>query len=89
MDRGVIELLGPHGLTIFFYSLSTKISKLDTGLIPTYALYFTMASLSMISVVCSQFLFDQINLIHFSKLMLVLTFSLYYLSKQLQMTKHF
>ena len=39
LDKGSIELIGPYGLEKGLISLSSKISKLDTGVITSYALY--------------------------------------------------
>lgn len=39
LDKGSIELIGPYGLEKGLVSLSSKISKLDTGVITSYALY--------------------------------------------------
>ena len=77
IDRGVIELLGPHGLSSLFNSFSLNISKLDTGLITTYALYFTISLLFLISVVFSNYLFDLQSFNDFIRLMILLTFTLY------------
>ncbi|KAG6617976.1 hypothetical protein I3842_Q138200 [Carya illinoinensis] len=39
LDRGSIELVGPYGLEKGLIALSKNISKLDTGVITSYALY--------------------------------------------------
>lgn len=39
IDKGSIELIGPYGLEKALYMLSRNISKLDTGVITSYALY--------------------------------------------------
>ena len=39
IDKGSIELVGPYGLEKGLVTLSTNISKLDTGVITSYALY--------------------------------------------------
>jgi len=39
VDKGSVELLGPYGLETGLLSLSKSISKLDTGVITSYALY--------------------------------------------------
>nr|YP_001648743.1 NADH dehydrogenase subunit 5 [Zymoseptoria tritici]ABU40259.1 NADH dehydrogenase subunit 5 [Zymoseptoria tritici] len=39
LDKGSIELVGPFGLEKALLNLSTNISKLDTGVITSYALY--------------------------------------------------
>ena len=77
MDRGVIELVGPHGLSNLIYYFSKDLSKLDTGLITTYALYFTIVFLFLISLVFSWFLFDIQSPNDFTRLMIMLIFTLY------------
>jgi len=44
-------MVGPYGLSIKFYNLANNISKLDTGIVTTYAVYFTLAALTVISVI--------------------------------------
>ena len=39
LDKGSVELIGPHGLEMGLVKLSKKLSKLDTGVITSYALY--------------------------------------------------
>jgi NADH-ubiquinone oxidoreductase chain 5 len=51
IDRGVIEFLGPFGLSNTFSSLGMSISKLDTGIVTTYALYITLGLLSLLFLV--------------------------------------
>jgi|SRR5271154_1186106 len=48
LDRGVIELVGPYGLTNLLSNLSIKISKLDTGIITTYGTYFIISVIFLI-----------------------------------------
>jgi NADH-ubiquinone oxidoreductase chain 5 len=39
LDKGSVEYLGPYGLEISLIYVGNKLSKLDSGLITTYALY--------------------------------------------------
>ena len=48
LDKGVIELIGPYGLTEGSYKSSETIIKLDTGVITTYALYITLGLISLL-----------------------------------------
>jgi NADH-ubiquinone oxidoreductase chain 5 len=48
LDKGIIELIGPFGLTESSYGASVKLSKLDTGVITTYALYISLGLISII-----------------------------------------
>lgn len=50
LDKGIIELIGPFGLTEGSYSASYSLSKLDTGVITTYALYITLGLISILFI---------------------------------------
>ncbi len=39
LDKGVIELVGPYGLSNLLTETAKNIAKLDTGLIPSYIIY--------------------------------------------------
>ena len=47
LDRGAIELLGPHGLATSLYKASSKLNKLDTGLITDYSLGIIISLMSI------------------------------------------
>ena len=51
LDRGAIELIGPHGLTKGFDSSSNLIARLDNGIITAYALYILLGLISFISLI--------------------------------------
>ena len=53
IDRGAIELLGPYGLSNYFYNAGKNLAKLDTGVITTYSLYITMALISLLFILFS------------------------------------
>jgi NADH:ubiquinone oxidoreductase subunit 5 (subunit L)/multisubunit Na+/H+ antiporter MnhA subunit len=53
LDKGIIELIGPFGLTEGSYSASSTLSKLDTGVITTYALYITLGLISILFILFS------------------------------------
>ena len=53
LDKGIIELVGPYGLTEGSYSASRSLSKLDTGVITTYALYITLGLISLLFILFS------------------------------------
>lgn len=53
LDKGIIELIGPFGLTEGSYLASYNLSKLDTGVITTYALYITLGLISILFVLFS------------------------------------
>jgi len=46
LDKGSVELLGPYGLEKGLYKLSISLSKLDSGVITTYALYILIGLIS-------------------------------------------
>jgi NADH-ubiquinone oxidoreductase chain 5 len=79
LDRGVIELLGPHGLSNIFSNTGTNISKLDNGVITTYALYITLGVLTLIFLVFAPILLDtsllseiRLIIIYFASIIIVL-----------------
>jgi len=39
LDKGSVEYLGPYGLEVSLTYIGNKLSKLDSGLITSYALY--------------------------------------------------
>lgn len=51
LDRGVIELVGPYGLVNVFKNASTKITSLDTGFIPSYAMYIFSGLIVFITLI--------------------------------------
>ena len=53
LDKGIIELLGPYGLTEGSYNASQIVSSLDTGIITTYALYMTLGLTSVLFILFS------------------------------------
>jgi len=57
LDKGIIELIGPFGLTTGSYSASRSLSKLDTGVITTYALYITLGLISILFILFSPLFF--------------------------------
>ena len=58
LDRGVIELIGPYGLSNVLNNTALNISKLDTGVITTYSLYITLGLLSLLFLVFAPVLLD-------------------------------
>ncbi|CAO1638518.1 unnamed protein product (mitochondrion) [Parajaminaea phylloscopi] len=53
LDRGVIELVGPYGFEKGLSNTSQNISRLDTGNLTNYALYITIAMLSIVFILFS------------------------------------
>jgi NADH-ubiquinone oxidoreductase chain 5 len=80
IDRGVIELLGPQGLSNIFTNTGYNISKLDSGVITTYALYITLGLLALLFLVFAPILIDtslfseiRLIIIYFASLIIVLS----------------
>jgi NADH-ubiquinone oxidoreductase chain 5 len=78
-DRGIIELVGPYGLSSILTDTGINISKLDTGIVTTYSLYITLGLLSLLFLVFAPILIDtsllseiRLVIIYFSTLILVL-----------------
>ncbi len=72
LDKGSVEYIGPYGLEISLLFISNRISKLDTGVITSYALYILSGLMFYIfvwnSVIIPQYitiiiLFSLLNLI--------------------------
>lgn len=53
LDRGLIETMGPYGLSHGAYTMARQLSALDTAVITTYALYISLGILSLIFVAFS------------------------------------
>jgi NADH-ubiquinone oxidoreductase chain 5 len=80
IDRGAIELLGPHGLSNALTNTGINIAKLDTGVITTYSLYITLGLLSLLFLVFAPILIDtsmfseiRLIIIYIAALVLVLS----------------
>lgn len=58
LDRGVIELVGPYGLSNTLTKTGINIGKLDTGVVTTYSLYITLGLLSLLFLVFAPILID-------------------------------
>lgn len=58
LDRGIIELLGPQGLSTSFTSSSKSIAKFDTGNLTDYALYMGIALVSLTCLILTPILLD-------------------------------
>ena len=58
LDRGIIEMVGPYGLSQTLTNTGKNISKLDTGVITTYSIYITLSLLSLIFIIFAPILID-------------------------------
>jgi NADH-ubiquinone oxidoreductase chain 5 len=61
LDKGIIELIGPYGLTEGSYSASYSMTKLDTGIITTYALIIALGLISLVFLIFSPLLLLSID----------------------------
>ena len=50
LDKGSIELIGPYGLEKGLINMSKNLSKLDTGVVTSYALYILIGLISYIII---------------------------------------
>src|SRR5216683_656363 len=62
LDRGIIEMVGPYGLSHTLTNTGKNISKLDTGVITTYSIYITLSLLSLIFLIFAPILIDTLLL---------------------------
>lgn len=51
LDRGVIESVGPYGLSSVLTTTGFNISRLDTGIVTSYALYIVLGFISILFIV--------------------------------------
>jgi NADH-ubiquinone oxidoreductase chain 5 len=58
-DRGIVEMVGPYGLSVSIYKTANNISKLDSGIITTYALYIVLSLVSFLFIIFSSVLMGE------------------------------
>jgi len=58
LDRGIIEMVGPYGLSHTLTNTGKNISKLDTGVITTYSIYITLSLLTLIFLIFAPILIE-------------------------------
>ena len=80
LDRGVIELIGPYGISSALTNTGINIAKIDTGVITTYSIYITLSLLSLLFIVFAPILIEtsllselRLIIIYFSALFVVLS----------------
>jgi NADH-ubiquinone oxidoreductase chain 5 len=76
LDRGVIELIGPYGISSILTNTGINISKLDTGVITTYSIYITLSLLSLLFIVFAPILIET-SLLNELRLMIIYLTSLF------------
>ena len=58
-DRGIIEMVGPYGLSVSVNKTANNISTLDSGVITTYALYIVLSLISFLFIIFSSVLIGE------------------------------
>jgi len=58
LDKGVIEFIGPYGISSKLTNTAMNISKLDTGIVTTYSLYMTLGLLFLLFLIFSPILIE-------------------------------
>jgi NADH-ubiquinone oxidoreductase chain 5 len=61
LEKGVFEIMGPHGLSNVLFKTGNNISKLDTGIVTSYALYIVLGIISLIFLVFFPVIIDISN----------------------------
>jgi NADH-ubiquinone oxidoreductase chain 5 len=61
LEKGIFEVMGPHGLSNVLFKTGNNISKLDTGIVTSYALYIVLGIISLIFLVFFPVLIDISN----------------------------
>lgn len=87
LDRGIVELAGPFGLTSVLMDTSHNIASYDTGTITTYALYMSIGMLTLLLVLFSPLILpmnSSIDLYAGAGLIIVLLVSLMLLPSNLE-----
>ena len=51
IDKGIIEAIGPYGLTNLFTKININLSKLDNNIIPIYATYIILGLFSFLIII--------------------------------------
>jgi NADH-ubiquinone oxidoreductase chain 5 len=70
LERGLIEQIGPYGISNILIQTGKIISKLDTGIVTSYALYIVLGLISLIFVIFSPIFFD-VSLIFEMRLLII------------------
>ena len=63
IDRGVIERIGPYGLSQSLYNASSRLASADTGSVATYSLFIFIGAISLILLLFIPALSDQYSVL--------------------------
>jgi NADH-ubiquinone oxidoreductase chain 5 len=80
LEKGSIEILGPFGLSNVLSNTGKTISKLDTGIVTSYALYIVLGLISLMFVIFSPIYFDISLIFEFRVLILYFLSIILYIS---------
>ena len=61
LDRGIIEKIGPFGLTNLSYNASQQVASVDTGVVTSYALYIILGFISITLLLFVPMLVDTVS----------------------------
>jgi len=66
LDRGALEYIGPNGLSLLNYNLSSKLNKLDDGVITNYVSYMLISILFINILLFTYFITNFENIFNFN-----------------------
>jgi NADH-ubiquinone oxidoreductase chain 5 len=66
LDRGALEYIGPNGLSLLNYNLSSKLNKLDDGVITNYVSYIIISILFINILLFTYFITNFENIYNFN-----------------------
>lgn len=58
LEKGIFEIMGPYGLSNILFKTGNNISKLDSGIVTSYALYIVLGIFSLIFIVFFPLIID-------------------------------
>lgn len=71
IDRGIIEKIGPYGLTFIINNTSKKLISLDNGIVTTYSVYISIGILFSIMFITFSALNSKLGIIFFIFIMII------------------
>ena len=76
LDRGVIETVGPYGLTTLLQSTGRSIAQYDTSVVTGYALYIVIGYLSLVLLLAAPYVLPGVAFVSDGSSLLVFIASL-------------
>lgn len=71
LDKGLIEIMGPYGLSNVFTKTGKNIAKLDTGVVTTYSLYICLGFLTLLFLVFSPIFLENTLMVETERLFII------------------